>query len=303
MENTYWYSNHHFFDYNREEEIEDLTDEFLNPDNVFLIASDNNGSPMGTISLKIKGERVTIRRREPAILDRYRSMNVAESLIKEALEIANNRAVKIIHTNLKFPYDSHEPWLCEEYRRLGFAEQKIKVNLIKKLDGTQLDSISSVDMKSYHNYNVDEITEFTLRAFASTLKDIEIHGKDPTVSNPEYARETIIIQRAGKLGKSPPDINQVAIIEGEPAGFIRCFIREEKCRPSFGLIGILGIFPEYRRKGICHSLINQALMKFKEHGLQYTYIGTKENNQKAMKAYKNAGFQPIFKQITFEKKL
>jgi len=183
---------------------------------------------METISLKIKGERVTIRRWEPAILDRYRNMSVAEALIKEALEIANNRAVKIIHTNLKFPYDSHEPWPCEKYSRLGFAEQKIMVNFIKKLDGTQLDSISSVDMKSYHNYNV--------------------HGKDPTVSNPEYARETIIIQRAGKLGKSPPDINQVAIIEGEPAGFIRCFIREEKYRPSFGLIGILGVFPEYRRK-------------------------------------------------------
>ena len=41
MKDTYWYSNQYFFDYNRDEEIEDLREEFHNPNNIYLIAKLN----------------------------------------------------------------------------------------------------------------------------------------------------------------------------------------------------------------------------------------------------------------------
>ena len=300
MKDIYWYSKQHCFDYNRNEEIEDIREEFHKPDNVFLIASEE--ASIGVIGLKIRGKRGTIRRWEPAVPEKYRGLHVAESLIVKALEIAKIRGVESIHTNIKYPYGSQEPWLCNEYRKQEFTEQKKMVNFIKKID-YESSTIPSLDMNSSHNYSVDEVTEFTLRAFASTLEDIEIHGKDLSVSDPVIAKETITIQRAGKMGKSLPELGQVALIDGEPAGFIRCFIREEKYRPDYGLIGILGVFPEYRRKGIGTALVNYAITKFKEYGLQYAYVGTKENNHQAMKAYTKAGFQPLFRQITFEKRI
>ena len=298
MKDTYWYSKQHFFDYNRDEEIEDLREEFHNPNNIYLIASD--GNPLGVIGLKIRGKRGTIRRWEPAVPEKYRGLHVAESLIVKALEITKIRGVESIHTNIKYPYGSQEPWLCNEYRTQGFMEQKKMLNFIKKIE-YDLPLIPSFDMNSSHNYSVDEVTEFTLRAFATTPEDIEIHGKDLSVSDPVIAKETITIQRAGMMGKSLPELGQVALIDGEPAGFIRCLIREEKYRPDYGLIGILGVFPEYRRKGIGTALVNYAITKFKDYGLQYAYVGTKENNHQAIKAYTKAGFQPLFRQITYEK--
>ena len=72
MKDSYWYSKQHFFDYNRDEEIEDIREEFHNQDNVFLIASDDVS--MGVIRLKIRGKRCIIRRWEPAVPEKFRGL-------------------------------------------------------------------------------------------------------------------------------------------------------------------------------------------------------------------------------------
>ena len=304
MADVHWFSGEHLLDYSRQEEAEELEGEFREEGNHFLMAVDDEGSCLGVLGVKMQGEIATIRRWEPAVPARYRGLGVGEELLERGLEEARLRGVKRVRTILKYPYGSPLPWNGRLYEGHGFSRIKPGVNLVMDMEAdVGGETPESFETVTCDDFSVDEFVEFVLRAFASEAEDREIHGGDETVSDTEGIRRIIGIEKQGKFGRTSPSLKRVALVDGEPAGFIKGFVRKEKYLPDFGLIGILGVFPKYRRRGIGYYLIDHALKQFRGEGLRYAYVGTSESNHKALWAYEKAGFRPRFRQITYEKNL
>ena len=78
---------------------------------------------------------------------------------------------------------------------------------------------------------------------------------------------------------------------------------EPGSRGTYGTIACLGVFPEYRRRGVATMLIVDALRLFKMHGCRYAYVGTPERNIKAIRLYEKLGFEPIFRIHLYEREI
>jgi len=48
-------------------------------------------------------------------------------------------------------------------------------------------------------------------------------------------------------------------VDGELAGFIISFMPEPGSKGTYGTIGCLGVFPEYRRRGVATMFISDTL--------------------------------------------
>ncbi len=300
MGDTYWFKEQHFFDYNREEETETLRGNFVKGEDIFLVASDEDGV-LGTLGINVHGGRGTIRRWEPAVPLQHRGGSVGEGLLVEGMRLALERGVRKLTATLRYPYDVEKPWCGRLYESLGFREIKPGLQLIMRLEGRGYEPPLTLETRPCDDYSEEEITQLVLGCFATTSEDIAIHGDDENVSNPVVAERVIRFQRGEEVGKSPAELRKVALVEGKPAGFIRNFIRKESYRPRFCLIGQLGVLPKYRRRGIGLSLVMDSLNALKEHDCEYVYVGTPQSNHNAIRLYEKVGFHPIFKISLYEK--
>ncbi len=304
MKDVYWFSGDRFWDYSRREESEELRRDFGDEGNVFLLAVRDDGGALGALGARFRGEVGTIRRWEPAVPAEHMGSGAGEALLRYVEASARERGIKKLRTNLRYPYGGGTPWCGSLYLGLGYRDPKPGIQLLADLCEEGLrEAPRRIETTPCDGYTVDELAEFTLRAFASTPEDEAIHGADEKVSDPEVVKRVIEHQRGGGIGFTTPEMGRVALVEGEPAGFIRCSIVEEEHRPRFGLIAILGVFPEYRGRGIGYSLVAHALDEFKEHGCRYSYVGTPRNDRNALRVYEKAGFRPIFNISFYEKGL
>lgn len=303
MRDTYWFRERRFFDYSREEETAALRREFEKGDNIFLIASDDGGKILGTLGIGIKGERGVIKRWEPAVPLVHRNSGAGESLLEEGVRLARERGVRRLTATLRYPHDVENPWCGGLYEGLGFREIKPGLQLIMRLNGGRYEPPLNLETLPCDDFSVREITSFVIKCFATAPEDIAVHGDDENVSDPVAAERVIRFQRDGGVGHSPSELRKVALVDGEPAGFIRNFIPDDPYRPRFGLIGQLGVFPEYRRRGIGLSLVMDSLNILKKQGCDYAYVGTPQSNHAAIRLYEKIGFRPIFKIRFYEKKV
>ena len=99
-----------------------------------------------------------------------------------------------------------------------------------------------------------------------------------------------LLQSAGESQKS-------AI---SPRGSIIGVIQKDsKYRPARGIIAQLGVFPEFRRRGIGMVLIDELFRVFKQHGCAYSFVGTPKANDPALELYCKMDHSPIFEQMDF----
>ena len=119
----------------------------------------------------------------------------------------------------------------------------------------------------------------------------------------EKILEGLLSIKQGKHGLSPPECWKIGLVEGEPAGFAVSFMPKDKYRPSYGVIGLIGVFPEFRRRGIAYALIAEMHKCFRKHGCRYAYVGTPKTNKNAISLYKKVGYKTVFELINFEKQL
>ena len=145
--------------------------------------------------------------------------------------------------------------------------------------------------------------DFTRRAYLSTPEDKAVHEGDPYVSNPDENMRVLRAVKEGGMGFSPSECWKIATLEDEIAGFVVGFMPKSKYRPQHGVIAEIGVFPEFRRRGTAYSLITEMHECFKKHGCHYSYVGTPETNETAIKLYQKAGYKPVFQMINFEKNL
>jgi len=285
MQDLHWFKERRLFDYNRDEMIEELSKDFGKPDGVFLVAMlEGSKKNVGVLGIKLQAEVGVLRRWEPAVSLKERSSEAGEALIKKGLQwLRQKRAQKAV-CMLKYPYDLPETadWHTSLYKKCGFKQRgPVGLQLLADLSRTETPMhSSSLRITTSESYTLEDFAEFTLKAYASTPEDKAIHGWDPFVSVREKILKGLLSIKQEKHGLSPPECWKIGLVEGKPAGFAVSFMPEDKYRPSYGVIGLIGVFPEFRGRGIAYALIAETHKCFRKHGCRYAYVDTPKTNKK-----------------------
>jgi ribosomal protein S18 acetylase RimI-like enzyme len=308
MQHLHWFNESRLFDYNRKEMIEELSRDFCKPFNIFLeVTLKKSKEILGVLGIKLHREVGVLRRWEPAVPLKERSSGAGEVLIEKALQLLQREGAKKAVCMIKYPYDLPETaeWHINLYKKSGFKQREpIGLQLLADLSrtGTLMHS-SSFRITTKESYTLEDFANFTLKAYASTPEDKAIHEWDPFVSVREKILEGLLSIKNGKLGFSPPELWKIGLVKDKPAGFAVSFMPEDKYRPTYGVIGLIGVFPKFRRKGVAYALIVEMHKCFRKYGCHYAYVGTPKTNKKAVNLYKKVGYTPVFEIINFEKQL
>jgi ribosomal protein S18 acetylase RimI-like enzyme len=309
MANVHWFKKRRLFDYNRDEMVEEIAEEFGKPGSVYLVAkSQDTEELLGVLEVKTKRNAGVFGRWEPAVRLEHRNSGAGEVLIKEAFSWLRENHIPKVTCMLRCPYSRSETgrWHMTLYRKCGFAQKGyVGVMLLADLRKVMMtmQKVENLRVVDGDDLPLERYTEFTRRAYMSTPEDKAVHGRDPYVSGPDENMRILRAVKEGDFGFSPSKCWKVAMLEDEVAGFIIAFMPKSKYRPSHGVIAELGVFPEFRRKSIAYSLIAEMHECFKNHGSRYSYVGTPRANEAAIRLYRKAGYRPVFEIVNFEKVL
>jgi len=84
----------------------------------------------------------------------------------------------------------------------------------------------------------------------------------------------------------------IAELDGEPVGIVNAYVdkmREEKK----GFIRLLGVVPEYRRRGIGRALAEKAIESLKQRGMKTVEAGAMMGKPEAIGLWESMGFQRV----------
>ena len=295
MKDYYWYKNDPVFDWNKHEELDEMESDFGKPGNVFLEAHQDN-KIVGVFSFRHRGKQASLMRWEPTVLVSSGATQVRKALLSYAENLLSNKGAERITVTVKHPADNPDITkpLIELYKQSGFKPyQPVSVDLVTHLnDIPQPPSMSESVSIDPHLGNVPEnIGKWCVKAYGSTPEDLEIHGFDNSVTDYDTAVAAMGSIMRGRLGESPNEFWKVALVDGEVAGFIGGFIKESKYKPVTGILGPLGVFPEFRRQGIGVFLISELFKSMKSYGCEYSAVGTPFANTNAIRMYEKAGYK------------
>jgi len=295
MQNYYWYRDNPVFDWNKLEELNEMEREFSNPGLVFLEAH-QEGETVGICGLRFRGKEAVLRRWEPAALEIANKSETERALLDYGLNYLSKRGVDRVKALVKYPFNDRGVAnnLLELYRNAGFERyEPDSVDLILKLDDAPdpIRDRANITIDPHLGMDSENIAKYVIRAYASTPEDKEIHEHDASVSDYNTALVSFDSIRRGRLGPSPSEFWKVALVDNMPAGFIGAFIRESNFKPVTGILGPLGVFPEYRRLGIGTYLISEQFKSLRDYGCVYAAVGTPAANKNAIAMYEKACYK------------
>ena len=308
MADTHWFKEPILFHYTCDEVIEEIRKEFAEP-NLHLVAKTRNTKEvLGVLRVKIQGNVGMLGRWEPAVPSKHRSTKVGAALIQKAFSWLRANNVLKVKCVLRYPSDKPETgnWHIILYEKCGFRQKGPRsVMLLADLFKTEMfpSKVKNLHLVNRDEVSLEEFVDFTMKAYASTAEDRAIHGFDPNVSRREKNIKVLQAIKRGNFGFSPPECWKVALLEKEVVGFVIGFVPKSKYRPAHGVVASIGVFPEFRRRGIAYALIDEIQECFKEHGCKYSYVGTPKTNHPAIRFYQKAGYKPVFELMSFEKTL
>ncbi|MFQ6068882.1 MAG: GNAT family N-acetyltransferase [Candidatus Bathyarchaeia archaeon] len=309
MVDTHWFKEQIPFHYTRKEMIEEITKEFAELGNLYLVAKSKDAKEiLGVLRVKIKENIGTLGRWEPAVPFRYRNTKVGEALIQKAFSWLRENNVRKVKCMLRYPFDRPETghWHKILYEKCGFRQKGPPgIMLLAELSKIKFSHFEVENLRFIDGDKVpiEKFADFVQKAYTSTAEDQAIHGFDPYVSKREENLKVLQAMKSGKFGFSPPEFWKVALVRNETVGFVKGFMPRSKYRPAHGVIADIGVFPEFRRKGIAYALISEIHECFKKYGCKYSYVGTPKTNHPAIRLYQKAGYKPVFELINFEKTL
>jgi len=312
MGDTPWFKEPRLFDYHPDQMMEEIRQEFEKTSNVYLIAKSGLGEgALGVLGVRVEGSVGTLGRWEPAVPLKYRESKVGEALLGEALSRLRERHVSNVKCMLKFPLNQPQTarWHTRLYKECGFSEKKpssimLLTNLSKVKVSKTPPTITDLQIIVGKGFSLKEFAGFTRRAYLTAPEDRAVHVNDPFISNPETVLRTLRAIREGKMGSSPPECWLVARVKDTVVGFIIGFMpKKSNYRPAHGVIGELGVFQEYRRKGIATALITELFKSFRKLECEYSIVGTLKTNKPAIALYRQMGYRPTFELVDFEKAL
>jgi mycothiol synthase len=100
-----------------------------------------------------------------------------------------------------------------------------------------------------------------------------------------------------------PKLVWLAEEEGELAGF-SANSWHVSGDPQFGWVGILGVRPKWRRRGLAAALLHQSFRDFRSRGATRVGLGVDAQNETgAVRLYERVGMQVVRRNDTYEKRL
>ena len=96
----------------------------------------------------------------------------------------------------------------------------------------------------------------------------------------------------------------VAELDGQPAGFITCYVEREYTACTglkLGFIGLLGVLPSAQGRRVGKSLIKSAIEWFDVQGVQVVAVATQITNYAGLSAYQSGGFRPLTALATYHR--
>ena len=84
------------------------------------------------------------------------------------------------------------------------------------------------------------------------------------------------------------DIVFVPVIDGAAAGYVTCKRDAEPAKT--GWIGLVGVGPQARGRGVGSALIRRAIAWFRESGVEEVLVVTQGRNEAAKRLYERSGF-------------
>ena len=264
MKDYYWYKEDPVFDWHKEEELDDMETDFGKPGKVFLEARED-GKIAGVFGFRYRGKEASMRRWEPVVLENTGDIAIHNELLVHALDYLSEKGVERTTVTIKYRVGNLDAasHLFELYQESGFSRyQPDSVDLVTHLDDIPIPpSIQdNISIDSHQGTIPENIGEFCVRAYGSAPEDLEIHGFDKSVTDYNTAVAVFKSIIDGRLGHSPDDFWKVALVDGEPAGFIGGFIKESKHKPVTGILGPLGVFPEYIYVSTIQELLPRHLL-------------------------------------------
>jgi len=307
--NIPWVKEEKLLFLNKKEELDDLKQYFQNPDNIFLVAKlPKSDEIIGCLSILVRGNNARIGRWEPVIQDPHQNTAAKRLLLENAIELLKERNIETLGTTLK--YEVNDPNETLELLKLlesfGFKDRippaiQLYQDVAKYKGSTR--PIDPIKIKTRSTYTISDFCKFAQLSFATLKDDIEMHGWDAITSDYDTCMKFNKFLIDGNMGYSPEDFWLVATIDNTPAGYLMAYAPNRKDNLKLGMIGELGVLPEYRGKGVASVLINEILQKFKDNDYTYSYVGTPATNFGAIKVYEKNGFIQLHRVLFLSMKL
>jgi ribosomal protein S18 acetylase RimI-like enzyme len=307
MKDAPWFDSDVIFWYSPKEELERLRSIHGN-NSLFLVAGHGHDpEPFGVLSVQIQGSIGNIGPWEPGVTRTGSRRSIGEALLQRACKELGKRGVEKVKFTLRYLCDTtaHGGWLDRLYRGCGFSQREpmglqMLVDLSQMVDYEVTDT-PGLRITGRENLTIDDLVDYTLKAFSSDPHDMTYFSWDPLTTTKDGAQRFFKGIFNQKTWKSPPEFFRVAWIDGEPAGFAGSFAgKRDETR---GIVGPVGVFPEYRRRGIATALVLSACDALRSEGYRYAYLGTHVDNLPARRVYERIGFKPVFNTIRFERSL
>ncbi len=288
-----WFQNPGPADYNPDLERKELFEDFHDDDHVFLIARDEDGNGVGVLDFRCYQTHAKNGIMMPGVLDQLKYTNIGDALLQYQEYYLKNRGITTILTTIKYTSKEATSWYFDTLKRNGFSMSEPEgyqmVVDLKVL--TSLRVSNHYEILDRNNFILEDFVEFAVRSYASTPEDREVHGWDKAVTDPEHIGAIHKRTAEGKLGNSPPSWWRVIAQDKKPLGYILGFEFNPEINPRTATIGNLGVFPEFRRKGLAVLLIHSLFNEFLKSGISIARVGTPTHNTNAIGAYSKAGFQ------------
>jgi mycothiol synthase len=267
---------------------EDLGHPSFHPENDLFVA-EHGGSIIGyaAVFLEAAIKRTIL---ECMIHPLHRKKGIATKLIRRAIRhaaAAECRVAQVCIPEINLPAKNLAA-------RLGFKFIRVFFELQLDLNNIRLPDLepSGYIIRSLGRDEADKLTHIQNRAFADSW------GFNP--NTPDEIKYRI------NLSSCSPENIMMAYLKNDPIGYCWTRIMLEDNPAAGGMKGeihMLGVDPDYRKKGIGHNILLAGLANLKSNGVAIVELTADGEGPAALGLYRSVGFEVCSRTEWYEKKL
>lgn len=149
---------------------------------------------------------------------------------------------------------------------------------------------SAIEIRKFREGDLDTVVEFSLRAWAPVFASVrDVLGDDIFLRlHPDWKENQAEVVRSS-CTNDERDVF-VAVANGRPVGFVA--IALNAFHERMGVIDVIGVDPDYQRRGISLRLTEFATKHMRSRGMDIAVVetGGDPGHAPARRAYETAGF-------------
>jgi GNAT superfamily N-acetyltransferase len=148
----------------------------------------------------------------------------------------------------------------------------------------------SIEIRAFEEEDLEAVVEFSLRAWKPVFASVRsVLGEEVFLRlHPEWQESQAEVVRSSCM--NPDREVFVAVVDDRPVAFVAVALNA--FHEQMGWIDIIGVDPDYQRRGISSQLTEVAIDHMRSHGMDIAVVetGGDPGHAPARAAYKAAGF-------------